>query len=140
MVLSDDTFPTGATSLNIHFYVVLPIEGNRSPNRQTNYVVPGATLNLLVREDRQTIEAVVRDSVAQQQAIVQGVPDWIIGTLVVCGVVGIVIFAIFVILVCKAVKKHLQRYAILSFAVTLCICMGYNIIHVYTGVDLKGSH
>ncbi len=135
VVLSDDTHSTssdGTTSLNIHFYVILPTEGNRSPNRQTNYVVPGATLNLLTREDRQTIEAVVRDSVAQQQALVQGVQDWILGTLAVCGVVGSVIFAVFVILACKAVKKHLRRYC----KIMVTLCMGYNMIHVHCiGVD-----
>ena len=51
-------------SLLIKFYVRLPDRASRSPNRATNYVVPGPTLRQIVEDDNEVIGAVVRNSVA----------------------------------------------------------------------------
>ena len=107
------------TSLGIQFYVTLPTEVSRSPNRETNYVIPRATLDLIVEKDGQTIEAVVRDTVTQRTTVEQGFPTWAIIVLsVVGGTVGGVagglgLFAL-IYRCCIAMKKKLKRYMILT--------------------------
>lgn len=61
--------PSASTSANtvalqIPFYVKLPRQVTKSPNRATNYVVPKATLKHIVKQDKEVIGAVVRNSVS----------------------------------------------------------------------------
>ncbi len=55
---------TPTISLQVQFYVELPVHACRSVNRSTNYVVPRATLNHIVSQDNSTIGAVVRNTVS----------------------------------------------------------------------------
>ncbi len=107
VVLSENTSSSSSeTSLNVLFYVTIPTDSSRFQHRKTDYVIPRATMKLIVEQDGSTIEAVVRDSVAQQQPPSQQ-QEWIIVS-VVSGVVGsfllivIVFFAI-------SIKKRLKR-------------------------------
>lgn len=54
----------GTLSLEIRFYVILPSNAERDPYRETNYVIPRATLSEIVSRDGDVIEAVVRDSLS----------------------------------------------------------------------------
>ena len=73
VVISNDTkeIPSSASSgaggtlaLEIRFYVVLPSNAERAPYRETNYVVPRATLSEIISQDGDVIEAFVRNSLS----------------------------------------------------------------------------
>ena len=73
MVISNDTreIPSSASSgargtiaLEIRFYVVLPSNAERAPYRETDYVVPRATLSEIISQDGEVIEAFVRNSLS----------------------------------------------------------------------------
>ena len=54
----------GTLALEIRFYVILPSNAERAPYRETNYVVPRATLLEIINKDGDVIEAVVRNSLS----------------------------------------------------------------------------
>ncbi len=112
VVLSEDT-PTpsfdGTTSLNVFFYVTLSADGRRSHHRETDYVVPRATLTLIIEQDGITIEAVVHDGVAQQQQPPSESEELIIVVSVVSGVIGSILLIAFLFIVARAMKKWLKR-------------------------------
>ena len=73
MVISNDTkeFPSSASSgaggtlaLEVRFYVILPSNAKRAPYRETNYVVPRATLSEIIGQDGDVIEAFVRNNLS----------------------------------------------------------------------------
>ena len=73
VVISNDTkeIPSSASSeaggtlaLEIRFYVILPSNAERAPYRETNYVVPRATLSEIISQDGDVIEAFVRNNLS----------------------------------------------------------------------------
>ena len=58
------TSSDGRTHLNITFYVTLPEGTQKADYRTTDYVVPGVTLSLMLRDEGSVIESRVRDSVS----------------------------------------------------------------------------
>ena len=52
------------TTLQVVFFVILPSGAERAPYRETNYVVPKATLSYIVDQDGEVIQAVVRNSLS----------------------------------------------------------------------------
>ena len=101
-VVSEDT-----VSLQVQFYVTLPLDASRSPYRQTNYVVPRATLSLIVEQDGGTIQAVVRDSVSPPLTRVEAVDGWMIATLVI---LAIVIPTVLIVCISITVYKIKERF------------------------------
>lgn len=103
---------TNVTSLEVTFYVTLPDQATKSPLRETDYVIPRGTLNIIVQQDSTVVEAVVRDSVAPP--LTQPAPEsekpesettWSPG-LIVAVVVAAVLFSVIVLgIVCTVIYK-----------------------------------
>ena len=60
--ITEDT-TDGTSALHVHVYVVLPEGIARSPFRETEYVIPQNTLQIIVSENVKAIGAIVRDAV-----------------------------------------------------------------------------
>ena len=79
-------------TLQVVFYVVLPSGAERAPYRETNYVVPKATLSYIVDQDGEVIQAVVRNSLSPHLTTsAQLIPDrWmIIGSIFIMITIGL---------------------------------------------------
>ena len=97
---------TDLLALEVPFYVVLPSDAERAPYRETDYVVPRATLSEIVSQDGAVIEAVVRNKLSPPLTqSVQHVPNlWQDAGIVFSVVTSILIFAVVLAAVIKAVQ------------------------------------
>lgn len=111
---SDDT-----VSLQVQFYVTLPSDASKSPFRQTNYVVPKATLNLIVEQESQTIEALVRDSVSPPLTQTPAINGWMICTIVLAAILMAICSSVLISLSGYAVYRFKKRFVILYVTVYL---------------------
>lgn len=102
---------TDTVSLQIQFYVKLPPQVNRSPNRATNYVVPKATLKEIVTEEKDFIGAVVRNSVSPSLTE-QVLGGWRVVATVCIVVISVALFVAIVVAVSYAAYKFRQRLVI----------------------------
>ena len=90
--------PDGNTYLNLTFYITLPDGVQKADYRTTDYVVPGTTLSLLLRDEGPVIESQVRGKVAPSLTQRSSTDsdhslDWLwgaVGTLAVVGVCVVV--------------------------------------------------
>ena len=91
------------SNLLVSFYVVLPSGAERAPYRETNYVVPKATLSEIVNQDGGVIQAVVRNSLSPPlTASVEPIADsW--------KSVGIAFICITIIVLCVVVLVVLRK-------------------------------
>lgn len=55
-----------SSSLQITLYVLLPATAVKAPFRDTDYVVPAATLETIVHKNKKTIGALIRDSIHEE--------------------------------------------------------------------------
>ena len=86
---------------SVSFYVVLPSEAERAPYRETNYVVPKATLSEIVNQDGGVIRAVVRDSLSPPlTASVEPITDgWkSVGIAFICITIVVLCVVVFVVM------------------------------------------
>ena len=97
---------TDLLALEVPFYVVLPSDAERAPYRETDYVVPRATLSEIVSQDGAVIEAVVRNKLSPPLTqSVQHVPNlWQDAGIVFSVVSSTLIFAVVLAAVIKAVQ------------------------------------
>ena len=96
------------SSLQVYIYVLLPEGAVRSPFRKTDYVIPQDTLDVIVVENRNTIGAMVRDTI---HSTVHSFSDaWrqlAISLIVIVLVVGTLV--LFAVIANKIHKEHLKR-------------------------------
>jgi hypothetical protein len=97
----------GTLTLEIRFYVVLPSNAERAPYRETNYVVPRATLSEIVSQDGEVIEAFVRDSLSPPLTpkAVHHVDGW--------QVTGIAFSVLFSVIVVALILVGMRKLAII---------------------------
>ena len=115
MVISNDTreIPSSASSgaggtiaLEIRFYVILPSNAERAPYRETDYVVPRATLSEIISQDKEVIEAFVRNSLSPPLTpkAVHHVDGW--------QVTGISFSVLFSVIVVALILVGVRKFAI----------------------------
>ena len=93
----------GLLVLEVPFYVVLPSDAERAPYRETNYVVPRATLSEIVSQDGAVIEAVVRNSLSPPltQSVRQVINPWQVTGIIFSVVSSILLLALILAVVIK---------------------------------------
>ena len=102
-MIPEFTGPDGTTYLNITFYITLPEGTQKSDYRTTDYVVPGTTLSLLVRDEGPAIESQVRGKVAppltQRSSTSESHSlDWVWGMM---GTLAVVVVCVFIALLAR---------------------------------------
>lgn len=97
----------GTVALEIRFYVILPSNAERAPYRETNYVVPRATLSQIVSQDGDVIEAFVRNSLSPPltSKVLHPVNGW--------QVVGITFSLLFSVIVVALLLVGVRKVAII---------------------------
>lgn len=92
------------SALRLTFYVILPDDAERAPYRETNYVVPRATLSEIVNQDGAVIEAVVRNSLSPPLTrSVEQVNGWQVAGVTFSIIFSIILVAIILIVLGKVI-------------------------------------
>ena len=104
---SDATSHQHTLTLQLRFYVRLPEDASRSPNRATNYVVPKLTLDRIVEQDKEFIGAVVRNTLAPPLTITN-LNGWMILASVCIVLLSMEVIVAIVFLVVFRVHKYKQ--------------------------------
>ena len=99
---------TETISLQVKFYVKLPDAASRAPYRETNYVVPRATLTRIVEQDEKVIEAVVRDSVSPSLTV-KAVDGWLVSGSILVVISAILVSVMLLAGIIAVVYKYKQK-------------------------------
>jgi len=104
-------FETGeVTALELRFYVILPDDATKAPQRETDYVIPRGTLNQILQDDSEEIEAIVRDSVAPSITTVESsLNSWKVIAISFLVITAVLISVIAVVVIAVAIYKYKQR-------------------------------
>ena len=105
-VVSSKDDETDLLAIEVPFYVILPSDAERAPYRETDYVVPRATLSDIVSQDGAVIEAVVRNKLSPPltQSVLQVPNLWQDAGIVFSIVSSILILALVLAALIKAVQ------------------------------------
>lgn len=98
------------TALELRFYVILPDDATKAPQRETDYVIPRGTLNQILQDDSEVIEAIVRDSVASSITTVESsLNSWKVIAISFVVITAVLISVIAVVAIAVASYKYKQR-------------------------------
>ena len=110
-VTSSSQDGTAIAALQVLFYVALPGDAERAPYRETNYVIPRATLSEIVSQDGVVIQAVVRNSLSPllTHSVAHVTDVWQVVGIVFSVAFSVLLFALLIAVSIKVVFKITER-------------------------------
>ena len=98
------------TALELRFYVILPDDATKAPQRETDYVIPRGTLNQILQDDSGVIEAIVRDSVAPSITTVESsLSNWKGIAISLLVIIAVLISVTAVVAIAVAIYRYKRR-------------------------------